>query len=91
MCIFCEHSLDDDQEIVTLGVKGCQSISQASQTRGSSLITFLGQRVHSKCRHRHRNKRRIEQDLKQSQDDDTVPVVQVSLRSSERTFNFKDS
>ena len=91
ICVFCEHSLDDGQEVVTLGVKGCESIAQASQARGSSLTTLPGQRVHSKCRHRHCNKRRIEQDLKRLQDDDTVPVVQVSLRSNERTFNFKDN
>ena len=83
ICVFCEHSLDDGQEVVTLGVKGCESIAQASQARGSSLTTLPGQRVHSKCRHRHCNKRRIEQDLKRLQDDDTVPVVQVSLRSNE--------
>ena len=29
--------------------------------------------------------------MKRSQDDDTIPVVQVSLQSSERTFNFKDN
>ena len=75
ICVFCEHSLDDGQEVVTLGVKGCESIAQASQARGSSLTTLPGQRVHSKCRHRHCNKRRIEQDLKRLQDDDTVPVV----------------
>ena len=91
LCVFCEHSLDDGQEVVTLGVKGCEGIARASQAQGSSLTTLPGQRVHSKCCHGHCNKRRIEQNLKRLQDDDTVPVVQVSLQSSERTFNFKDN
>ena len=51
ICVFCEHSLDDGQEVVTLGVKGCQGIAQASQAQGSSITTLPGQRVHSKCRH----------------------------------------
>ena len=90
ICVFCEYSLDDGQEVVTLGTKGCQGIAQASQARGSGITILPGQRVHSKCRHRHCNKRRIEQDLKRSQDD-TTSEVQVSLRSGERTFNFKDN
>ena len=48
ICVFCEHSLDDGQEVVALGVKGCEGIAQASQARGSSLTTLPGQRVHSK-------------------------------------------
>ena len=90
ICVFCEHSLDDGQEVVTLEVKGCQSIAQASQAQGSTITTSPGQRVHSKCRHRHCNKRRIEQDLKRSQDD-TSSGLQISLRSGEKTFNFKEN
>ena len=38
-CIFRESSLDNGQEIVTLGVKGCQEIAQASQAWESSITT----------------------------------------------------
>ena len=91
-CIFCESSLDDRQEVVTLGVKGCQGIAQASQAWGSSITTSPGQRVHVKCRHRHCNKRRIEQSLKRSRNAASDDFGgQVSLRSGELTFNFKEN
>ena len=85
-------SLDDGQEVVTLRVKGpgCQGIAQASQAQGNSITTLPGQRVHSKYRHRHCNKRRIEQNLKRSQDD-IASGIQISLRSGEKTFNFKEN
>ena len=97
-CIFCESSLDDGQEVVTLGVKGCQAFAQTSQAWGSSITTSPGQRVHVKCCHRHCNKRRIEQNLLRSHNaasDDSGGQVyhsgQVSLRSGELTFNFKEN
>ena len=91
-CIFCESSLDNGQEVVTLVVKGCQGIAQASQIRESSITTLPGQRVHVKCRHRHCNKRRIEQSLKRSHDAESDDSgAQVSLRSGELMFNFREN
>jgi len=49
----------DEQEVVTLGIKGCGGIGRASQAWGSSITTLPGQQVHAKCRHSHCNKRRI--------------------------------
>ena len=48
--------------------------------------------MHVKCHHRHCNKRRIEQSLKRSRNaasDDSEG--QVSLRTGELTFNFKEN
>ena len=47
LCVFCESSLDDEQEVVTLGAKGCEGI------HGSSTTTLPAQQVHVKCRQRH--------------------------------------
>ena len=91
-CVFCESSLDNGQEVVTLGAKGCQGIAEASQARGSSITTQPGQRVHVECRRRHCNKRRIEQSLKRSHDaacGSSEP--HLLLRSGELTFNFKEN
>ena len=90
LCAFCESPLDDGQEVVTLGLKGCQGIEQASKLQGSNIITIPGQRVHSKCRHRHCNKRRIEQNFKRSRDEISSRTP-VSLRSGEKMFNFKEN
>ena len=81
--------LDDGQELVTLGLKGCQGIEQASKLQGSSIITFPGQKVHTKCRHRHCNKRRIDQNSRKSQN--ISSVTPVSLRSEEKAFSFKEN
>ena len=60
LCIFCGQSLDNGQDVVTLGIKGCQGIAEASRAQGSSINALPGQRVHSKCRHRHCSKKRID-------------------------------
>ncbi len=91
-CVFCESSLNDGQEVVTLRVNGCQGIEQASQIRGNSISTSPGQRVHAKCRHSYCNKRRIMQSLKRSHEVASEGCgVHVSLRSGETTFNFKEN
>lgn len=91
-CIFCESSLGDGQEVVTLGLKGCQGIAQASQARGCIINTVPCQRVHSECRHRYCNKRRIEQSLKRSHDAvSDSSGAQVSLRSGVLPFNLKQN
>ena len=61
LCIFCVSSLDYEQEVVTLGVKGCEGIAQASRAQGSSITTLPGQQVHVTCCQRHCNKKRTEQ------------------------------
>ena len=91
LCVFCECSLDDGQEVVTLRVKGCQGIAQASEALGSNITTLPGQRVHSKCRLRHCDKRRIQQQIVKRSRDDMASGTSVSLRSGEKSFSFKEN
>ena len=67
-CVFCEGSLNDGREVVTLGAKGCKGIAHASQARGFTVTTAPGECVHVDCRHHHCNKRRIEQSFKRPHD-----------------------
>ena len=48
--------------------------------------------MHVKCRHRHYNKKRIEQSLKRSRDAESDDSgAQVSLRLGELMFNFREN
>ncbi len=49
-CVFCNNSLDDGQDTVTLREKGSNTINKISEQRGRTIKTHKGQRVHTECR-----------------------------------------
>jgi len=44
LCVFCGQSVDNGEDVVTLGIKGCQGIAEASQAQGSNITALPGQK-----------------------------------------------
>jgi hypothetical protein len=85
LCVFCNTSLGDGEDIVQLREKGCMSVNKTSVARNDSIVTSPGQRVHKICRRDYTNPRTRKKEIVSETKD-----VKSSheLRSATETFHF---
>ncbi|KAK6186089.1 hypothetical protein SNE40_008194 [Patella caerulea] len=84
-CIFCENRLDNDQPVVILGQKGCETINSISEKLNLSTNVTPQQAVHRDCR---RNFCR-QKEFRRSQHIGNLSEEYRRLRSEEDGFDFE--
>ena len=78
LCIFCQETLHDGQEIVCISQKGADGINEASSSRGSDVVANVGISVHVVCRKKFTSKFHIEKNKRQTADE-SIPRKSARL------------
>ncbi|CAG2236908.1 CFAP43 [Mytilus edulis] len=89
-CIFCDKLLENGEQTVKLGKKGCDNINKISSDRQQEILTVPGLTVHHDCRRDFINLKSTR--WKTSVDVDTeISTPERGLRSSKPLFKFKEN
>ncbi|CAG2210631.1 unnamed protein product [Mytilus edulis] len=89
-CIFCDKLLENGEQTVKLGKKGCDNINKISSDRQQEILTVPGLSVHHDCRRDFINLKSTR--WKTSVDVDTeISTPERGLRSSKPLFKFKEN
>jgi len=81
VCVICNQLIDGTSPTATLGEKGSLSINKASQSRGDSIHSKSGQKVHQDCRRKYCNPQQVAKLLGHN-------IQKSGLRSSEGQFTW---
>ncbi len=81
VCVICNQLIDGTSPTATLGEKGSLSTNKASQSRGDSIHSKSGQKVHQDCRRKYCNPQQVAKQLGHN-------IQKSGLRSSEGQFTW---
>jgi 5'-3' exonuclease len=78
-CPICRGSLDDGCDVIQVRQKGADRINTASTQRGDSMFVTAGSKVHSNCRKRHTDIRKIQSQLSNNSAKSTKRSARASV------------